>query len=226
MKRQVVALGLAMTLLGLSSEARAAMIGFRPSPQLVTVGDTLVVDLYIDLGPDAALGLGAFDVTLDFTPSGLQFDAYTLGSQLGDVDDLESSDFSLGGDGRRINLTQLSFLSPSALTSLQATNGGVFTLATLQFTALRAGNTGVNPTMVLLAAADGTALDLDGASSLAVTIQEAPVPVPVPEPASLLLMGSGVAAFVWRRRRTRRSEETEPLGADAPTTTARARRAG
>jgi hypothetical protein len=203
MKQHVGVIALAgLALFGAPTGAHAGAITFKPAKQTLPLGSAFTIDLLVDLGDSADLGLGAFDVTLEYDSGLLQLDAYTLGTSLGAVDGVESDDLSSSGPPGLLTLAQLSYLPPAALAALQP-EGGAFTLATLSFNTLASGVAAMAVFQAVLASAEGIDLpaDLGKAQAGFRIAEQAPAPEPVPEPASLLLLGTGLAAAVASRRR-------------------------
>lgn len=171
------------------ASAWAATLSLQPSTASVAQGGSFTVDLLVsDL--KASEDLAAFDLSVLFDSTVLQFSGYTLGTGLGDAAAGEALDMGLGLTGPgSINLAQLSFLSDLS------SQTGSFKLATLNFTAGQVGSGALSISGVTLSDAWGSALSANTvASSVAVTAA-----VPEPEALALLLAGLGVVCLARRR---------------------------
>ncbi len=165
-----------------SGPARSATLGFEPSLQAVSPGEDISVGLVISgLGDYSAPSLGAFDITVGFDPSLLSFSDYTLGPYLGDLSLGEAMDVSSGQvSADSVNLVELSFLDVASLEALQPSS---FTIATLTFEGLQAGNASFHFSINAIGDEYGN---------------------PLPEPRTVLLLSLalvGIAAF--RKRHIR-----------------------
>lgn len=180
-----VSIILATLLLFSVATSQAIMIGFDPASQVVPVGDTVDVDLYISgLGDYAAPSLSTFDLDITYAPTILDFTDYVLGPYLGDILVGEALDWSLGETiPGSVNFSELSLLFDWELDALQPSS---FTLATLTFDTLAVGTSSLDITINALGDAWGNPLVAD--------VQSGSVS-PVPEPATVLLLGSGMAGI-------------------------------
>ena len=190
-KGLLLSIVLASLLLFIPATSQGILIGFDPMSQVVPVGDTVDVELFIsglgDYSPDS---LGTFDLDISFDSAVLGFNSVAFGDpdpMLGDQLDLfglgsiTSFDDTVSGV---VNLFELSLDLASDLDTLQA---GSFTLATLTFDTLAiVGTSSLEITSCVLGDAWGLPLDAD--------VQSGSIS-PVPEPATLLLVGSGVAGI-------------------------------
>ena len=182
--RALACLGLAL----LPGSAQAATLSLAPTPIVVNVGSSFVIDLRIaDL---AGAEVGGFDVDLAFDPTLLSFSGVTFSTLLGDEalgEILTDVITSVG----TLNLAAVSLLSPQALDALQS---DPVLLASLSFEAV-----GVGSGSLLI-----TSAELSDALAAGITLG-AFVPVPlqvaVPEPATWLPVALGVALLARRRRR-------------------------
>jgi hypothetical protein len=212
-RKTIVTLGLASLLvLTASAHTSAASIRLRAVPHptggsAFPVGDPLTIEILALLGADEiALGVGAFDTTIQFDPGLLTFTGITFGSSLGALGS-ESDDFSLGAIGNTVNVSQVSYLTPSELLARQAPAGSSLRLASLTFTAAAPGGPMFDTLAAILSSADGTqAFEMGVLGDLArISIfQPDPPPQSVPEPTTALLLGSGLVAALLARRRAPR----------------------
>lgn len=188
----------------------AAASGVATATPVLSIGSdsispagTATVDLDIS-GLGNGTALGTFDVNVGFNSSVVGFNSAAYGDPvLGDQLNLEGFGTLQGtttGSGTA-ELFELSFDSPAALTSLQATS---FTLATLTFTGLTAGVSDLSLSVNALGDQNGTSLPAtltDGT----ITVGSGTT-VGVPEPGQLALMLSGVAAVALLMRRRMRPD--------------------
>jgi hypothetical protein len=182
----IYALGLSMV----STQTMASIVlGLTPSSQSAVSGDNISLNLTISgLGNGVAPSLGDFDIDLGFDTTKLSFSSYTLGASLGDLSLSEAADFSLGGIGGLINLSEVSLLSASALETLQSSS---FTLATLLFhvDSLLTGQSTVVAFDSVNALGDGNGSPLGVEIKRNATISNG---ARVPEPGVLLLVMLGL----------------------------------
>ena len=171
------------------------ILELSPASQTALPGDNISLDLRISgLTSGAPPSLGDFDLDIAFDTTKLSFTSYSLGSLLGSIPS-EADDFSLGASGGSINLSEVSYLTPAALDSLQ---GSSFTLATLLFhvDALSSGqSTNVSFSSInALGDGFGNPLDIDAANSATVSNN-------VPEPSATLLIFLALSGLSWSRLR-------------------------
>ncbi len=155
-------------------------------------GTTLTTDLRIaDLGDGIAPSLSTYDLDIQFDATHLAYSSTQFGdSALGNQLDLFgfSSEYNASQTATgRINLFEISLDLASDLNDLQAES---FTLATLSFKVLRAGNSLLTPSINVLGDAQGNALSASVNSSQVST---------VPVPAAIWLMGTGLFALLSRK---------------------------
>lgn len=174
----------------------------------VSVGDSFDVDIVISgLDNGAAPSVGAFDIFLDYDDSVLVATSATFSSFLdGGVffGSLQDTVFSTG----QVNVAEISFLEGSLTQCffcvapfLDDIQPDTFTLFTLSFNAIGAGNSGLDFGFV-----DIKDSDL-GATELPVTANNGGVdvlPNDVPEPNAILLIAIGLvsAGFLKRNRQS------------------------
>lgn len=178
--------------------ASAIMLNLQPSLQTATPGDNISLDLVITGlnagGPDS---LGDFDIDIEFDSSALSFQSYSLGTSLGDLGLFEAWDFSLGGSIGSVNLSEVSYLTPSSLDAIQS---DTFTLATLDFKvdtlAVGSSTTVFFDTIWALGDSFGNPLQVQALNNA--TIKNG---VTVPEPTTLALMTLGLIGTIVARRR-------------------------
>lgn len=172
----------------MSAPAMATTISFNPSAANVGMGSNTAVDVRIS-GLTAGTDLGAFDLNVLFDAAQLALTGYTLGAALGDTSLFEAFDTSLGSTASgKFNLSEISLLSD--LSAQQ----DAFTLATLYFSGIAAGNSALSFGDVVLVDAFGNALQAGLQSGTAAT-------VPEPQSLALFLAGLALAGAVRRQRK-------------------------
>lgn len=172
----------------------ATTLSFNPSAASINVGDFIDLDIVISgLEND---NLSSFDFNVNYDPTLLTFEFYTLGSGLGDISFFEADDLSFGDlGGGVINLAEFSWLFDFSLQPNE------FTLATVSFT-------GSGPGVSLLSFSDVLLYDdFFPANLLSANLESGPVTVTavIPEPATILLLGAGLIGFVGLRKTEKRS---------------------
>ena len=187
-------------LLGLSFQAQAITISFDPSDQNTTVGGSVSVDLVIsDLGADI---LTAFDLSIFFDDTILQFDGFEFGTDCGGFSCLDVLGFgsiqdSFDWGGGEVEVLELSFDFDEDLELFQPDD---FVLGTFTFTGLDFGVSALD--VFVWELADGFVFDEDlgdfVASSLDADVQGGSIEVP--EPGTLLLFMSGLLCMAMRRK--------------------------
>lgn len=187
-KHLVRSVALAAALMG-SAQAWALSLQFDLASPAASVGDALLVQVRVTDLP-TSVDLATFDLNVLFDTTALQFNGYTLGNGLGDLNAFEAMDLGTGHNGTgQINLAEVSLLDQL---SSQA-NG--FTLATLSFKALVPGLTTLSfGAQAVLGDTWGNALNAT-TSSATVNVSA------VPEPAGVLAAMAGLGLLWGVRRR-------------------------
>ncbi|PPD21630.1 MAG: hypothetical protein CTY18_07690 [Methylomonas sp.] len=197
MKLVLTVFGLGLSLIS-SLAVGNVILELSPSNQVAANGDNISLNINISgLSSNGAPSLGDFDFDLGFDSSRLSFTGYSLSSFLGDISLFEAVDASLGGSFSSINLTEVSFLDPSALDSIQP---DTFTLATLFFQVNNL-NSGESTTVSFLninALGDGfgNPLSVDQANNA--NIINSTNNSNVPEPASTVMVVFALLGFYFR----------------------------
>ena len=196
MKRLTYLVILATFMIFYSAGANATVIGFDPVSQDVLVGSTASVNLVIqDVGDYTAPSVSTYDLNILFDPTILQFNSAVFGNGL-DVwgMGMNARDASVASPGT-LNIYEISFDSPDDLNDYQP---GSFTLATLSFDALSAGESPLDISINALGDAYGDPLGADLSSG---SITATSAAAPVPEPATLFLFLNGLAGIGYFARK-------------------------
>lgn len=176
----------------LSVQAQAYTVSLLPAVQTVNMGATVAVQLTVsDLG---SLGVGAYDFSLSFNASVLDYVGFTDGLSLGaDAFGLDVTE----GVGSLV-ASDVSFVEPLLLAGQQSGRGSL-TLFTLFFNAIGAGTSSFGMLSGNLSDVAGTSVEFNF-NSASVTVQaNTPNPMPVPGTLPLALAGLFAAAVARRR---------------------------
>ena len=180
----------------LSVPTASASVVLSIGSETVNAGGIATVGLDISGLTLGTTALGTYDVSVNFNSSVVNFASVSYGDPvLGDQLDLEgfgTLTATTPGNGTT-ELFELSFDSPSALTTLQPTS---FTLATLTFNALATGTSPLNLFVNSLADQNGAAISAtlqNGAVTVGAT------PVPLPAAFWLLLSGCGALSVFTKK---------------------------
>lgn len=174
-------------------QSGAVTIGFDPAVSSIAVGNDFDVNIIVS-GLEST-DVAAFDFTVNYDFSLLQFSGYSLGNSLGDLIAGEAVDLSWGDDGAgSINLAEVSLLGNLAFQE------DLIVLATLSFVGLAEGESLLTisetlPLTFMLGDDPGNPLTAGTPGTSSVTVS------PVPLPASVLLLFSGIAGAVLSRRK-------------------------
>ena len=170
----------------LAPEARAVSLALTPVSSVAAVGGSVAIAVEIaGLGNGAPPTLSSFDLDVTFDPSVLSFQSATFGSALGTGFDVFTS---AGLDGTSaVNLAEASLLDSA---TLDASQPGSFTLATLIFQAIVPGVSPLSIADAILADTSsipgGNQIFVDSFGAASVTV------APIPEPSALLVFATGV----------------------------------
>lgn len=192
MKKHIAIAGLlGASVLG-AGQANAVYLQVVPTASSVNVGSTLQVDVTIgDLSDYSAPSLGAYDLSVLFDASQLQFTGVSWGTgldvlQLGSLTQQDVSGASTG----LVNFAEISFDDIVTLNDMQP---AAFTLFSVYFTALAIGESQIALDALALGDAEGLALTADSITGADVAV--------VPLPAALPLLASGLLLLMGRLRR-------------------------
>ena len=118
-KRIFICFSIFCALVMFSNQALAITMSFNPSDSIIGVGDSIGIDIVIS-GMESNI-LAAFDFNINYDDTILDFDSYSLGSELGFIDpsdpSAEAEDWSSGDlGGGIINLAEVSWRSTATTT--------------------------------------------------------------------------------------------------------------
>ena len=190
---------------GAAAQTEAAIISISPVSQSANIGDAVTADILVS-GLAADESVGGAGVLLAFNSGILSGVSYVV-----DPDDKMGAEFDLsfgftGGAGSPLDLF---FVAEAGLdhAALKALQGASFRLATVNFTAIANGFSGLNLTTaaggsVFLSNADGQTPIPTQAVNGSVCVGGRVCPV-APEPGLIALLGAGLSAFAVRRRARR-----------------------
>ena len=183
-----------------SSHAWAVSLSFSPSASTVDVGSPFILDVVISnlLNAD----LGAFDIDVSYDPSILSFDAYALTDNLGEIALGDADDWSFGDlGGGTVNIAELSLLWDL---SFQADS---FTLASLSFTSVGQGSSGLSFSNAILGDywGDSIPATLNVGN---IEVMNSANSTPVPEPATIFVLGTGLVGLAGVRKKFKKQSTT------------------
>jgi len=170
----------------LAPEARAVSLALTPVSSLAAVGGNVAIAIEISgLGDHTTPTLSSFDLDISFDPTLLSFQSATFGSALGTGFDVFTSAAPIGPGS--IDVAAASLLDS---TTLDASQPGSFTLATLIFQAIAPGVSPLAIADAILADTSsipgGNQIFVDSFGAASVTV------APIPEPTALLVFAAGV----------------------------------
>ncbi len=131
-----------LTILSLPMQAIAATLSFNTGSGNVDEGNSIAVDIVVgDLGSFTADSLSAFAFDVSYDASILGFSSVSYGALLGDPNNFSDTDIVTTPSSGVLNLFEFSFLLDTELDALQPSS---FTLATVVFNGLLAGNSALS----------------------------------------------------------------------------------
>jgi len=185
----VLGVSLCAGLLG-TCAAHATSVHALPQATVIGLNDSVQVDINVsELFDGVAPSLGAYEFDIAFDESVLQLNSISWGNQL-DLSGLGSLRFDDASQAGLLNVYEVSFDDIATLNDFQA---GDFTLLSLHFSALAAGNSDIGLNVLSLADAEGNSLVADTVTNGNVSV--------VPVPAALPLLASGLLMLAGRVRR-------------------------
>ena len=199
-------LTLALALTGaIAVQTEAAIISISPSSQTVNIGDTVTADIIVS-GLAADESVGGVSLELAFNDSILSGFSYTV-----DPDDKMGAedDFSFGFTGGTGSPLDLFFVAEAGLdhAALTAMQGAGFRVASVSFTAIANGLSGLNmsptgPGGAFLSDADGFTIPTQAVNGSVCVGGNCPA---APEPGLIALLGAGLSAIAVRRKARQRA---------------------
>jgi len=180
----------AVWLVMVSTYSNALSMEFRPADQTVTLGDTATVDLWI-VDSNPTLGIGSYDLTINFDPSILSFSSVSLSTVFG----VTLGPFITPASGT-VSIADVSLELPADLLSLQTASD--FMLGEFQFNTLSAGASLLNISGVTLGDVFGDSISPSALGTGNIIVSA------VPEPDGWLLLVVGVLCFVGIEMQKRR----------------------
>jgi len=189
---------------GIAAQAEAAIISISPVSQNANIGDTVTADIIVSgLAADESVGAAFFELLFnDGILSGLGY--------IVDPDDkmgaeIDASFGFTGGAGSPLDV----YFSAEALghATLKGLQDDGFRLATVTFTAIANGLSGLTLSATTVGAGGAFLSDADGVTISAQAVNGSVcvggVCPTAPEPGLIALLGAGLSAFAVRRRARR-----------------------
>ena len=183
-----------------AAQTEAAIISVSPATQGGNVGDTITADIIVS-GLAAGESVGGVSFLLSFNGAVLSGFSYAV-----DPDDKMGNelDFSFGFTGGTGSPLDVLFVAEGGLdhTALKAMQGAGFRVATVSFTAIANGFSGLNlaaagPSGEFISDADGFPIGAQAVNGSVCIGGTCPA---APEPGLLALLGAGLSAIAVRRK--------------------------
>lgn len=134
----MLAAALAVAFLANTTRSEAVMVAFDPASPSINVGETVTIAIVIDRQSGPAIGGWSTRITYDPMIVSIGSITYGTGLNLGGMGSSMQTTPDTGTPGTISSLTEVSF---EMATDLETGQPEVFTLATLEFTAIKAGST-------------------------------------------------------------------------------------
>jgi hypothetical protein len=183
-----------------SNPVRAVQLTLEPPAQTVGTGAMVEITVKISgLGNATAPSVGAYDLTVSFDPLILSYNSASLGTYLAPFAGSVSGPPVVDAINGSVNLFEVSLDSPADLDSTQPDQ---FTLASVWFSAIAVGSSGLDFSSVLLGDGKGDLLPADAVGALISVVPNGnAIPEASPRTAAFLVCALSLGQAALRRRK-------------------------